>query len=98
MDHAKTRSELFEKVSDENLTLFYREEIKRIDEGEKATELLLLRVKRRLLNLGILVRSWQNTLILRARVRFLVDEPVFSECGDHLLDGLVDLFLPFAPC
>ena len=73
MDHAKTRSELFEKVSDENLILFYSEEIKRIDEGEKATKLLSLRVKRRLLNLGILVRSWQNTLILGEKGRYIMD-------------------------
>jgi len=73
LDHAKTRSELFEKVSDENLILFYSEEIKRIDEGEKATKLLSLRVKRRLLNLGILVRSWQNTLILGEKGRYIMD-------------------------
>ena len=73
MDHAKTRSELFEKVSDENLILFYREEIKRIDEGENATELLSVRVKRRLLDIGILVRSWQNTLILGEKGRYIMD-------------------------
>ena len=73
MNHAKTRSELFEKVSDENLILFYREEIKRIDEGEKATELLSVRVTRRLLDLGILVRSWQNTLILGEKGRYIID-------------------------
>ena len=73
MDHAKTRSELFEKVSDENLILFYREEIKRIDEGENATELLSLRVTRRLLDLGVLVRSWRNKLILGEKGRYIMD-------------------------
>ena len=73
MDHAKTGSELFEKVSDDNLILFYREEIKRIDEGEKATELLSLRVTRRLLDLGVLVRSWRNKLILGEKGRYIMD-------------------------
>jgi len=73
LDHAKTRSELFEKVSDENLILFYREEIKRIDEGENATELLSLRVTRRLLDLGVLVRSWRNKLILGEKGRYIMD-------------------------
>ena len=73
MNHAKTRSELFEKVSDENLILFYLEEIKRIDEGENATKLLSLRVTRRLLDLGILVRSWQNALIIGEKGRYIMD-------------------------
>jgi len=73
LNHAKTRSELFEKVSDENLILFYREEIKRIDEGEKATKLLSPRVTRRLLDLGILVRSWQNALIIGEKGRYIMD-------------------------
>lgn len=73
MNHAKTRSELFEKVSDENLILFYREEIKRIDEGEKATDLLSIRVIKRFLDLGILVRKWQNSLILGEKGRYIID-------------------------
>ena len=73
MDHAKIGSELFEKVSDENLILFYLEEIKRIDEGENATKLLSLRVTRRLLDLGILVRSWQNALIIGEKGRYIMD-------------------------
>jgi len=73
LDHKKTEAELFEKASDENLILFYREEIKRIDEGEKATKLLSVRVKRRLLDLGILVRTWQNTIILGEKGRYIID-------------------------
>jgi len=64
LDHAKTDAELFEKASDENLILFYREEIKRIGEGENATDLLPPRVIRKFLDLGILARGWQNALIL----------------------------------
>ena len=71
LDHAKTDVELFEKTSDENLILFYREEIKRIDEGEKAKDLLSIRVTRRLLDLGILVRTWQNALILGEKGKIL---------------------------
>ena len=67
LDHAKTQAELFEKASDENLILFFHEEIKRIDEGEKATDLLPLRVIKRLLDLGILARTWQNKLILKKK-------------------------------
>jgi len=73
LDHKKTEAELFEKASDENLILFYREEIKRIDEGEKATELLPPRVTKRLLNIGILVRTWQNTIILGEKGRYIID-------------------------
>jgi len=60
-----------EKASDENLILFYREEIKRIDEGENAANLLSVRVTRRLLDLGILKRTWQNTLILGEKGKIL---------------------------
>ncbi|MBA7626126.1 hypothetical protein ES703_33568 [subsurface metagenome] len=62
-----------EKASDENLILFYREEIKRIDEGENATKLLSVRVTRRLLDLDILARGWQNTLILGEKGRYIID-------------------------
>jgi len=71
LDHEKTDAELFEKASDENLILFYHEEIKRIDEGENATDLLTPRVTRRLLDLGILVRTWQNALILGEKGKIL---------------------------
>ena len=73
MDHAKTQAELFEKASDENLIQFFRGEIKRIDEGEKATDLLSLRVIKRFLDLGILVRSCQNELILGEKGRYIMD-------------------------
>ena len=73
MDHEKKGAELFEKVSDENLILFFREEIKRIDEGEKAKDLLSLRVIKRLLDLGVLVRSWQSKLILGEKGRHIID-------------------------
>ena len=73
MDHAKIRAELFEKASDQNLILFFREEIKRIDEGEKAKDLLSLRVTKRLLDLGILVRTWQNKLILGDKGKYIMD-------------------------
>lgn len=73
MDHKKTEAELFEKASDENLILFYNDEIKKIDEGEKAKDLLSLRVIKRLLGLGILVRSWQNELILGEKGRYIID-------------------------
>ncbi len=66
-DQEKRAFQLFEKASDENLILFYREEIKRIDEGEKAKDLLSPRVIKRFLDLGILVRSWQNKLILKKK-------------------------------
>ena len=71
MDHSKTGTDLFEKTSNENLVLFYREEIKRIDEGVNATKLLSVRVTRRLLDLGILVRGWQNTIILGDKGKIL---------------------------
>ena len=64
---------ILEKASDENLILFYHEEIKRIDEGENATKLLSVRVTRRLLDLGILVRGWQNTIILGKKGRYIID-------------------------
>ena len=64
LDHAESQTEPFEKASDENLILFYLEEIKRIDEGEKAKDLLPPRVIRKFLALGILARGWQNALIL----------------------------------
>jgi len=73
LDHAKIRAELFEKASDENLIQFFHEEIKRIDEGEKATDLLSLRVTKRLLDLGILVRTWRNSLILWEKGRYTID-------------------------
>lgn len=73
MDHAKSQTDLFEKASDENLILFFRREIKRIDEGEKATDLLPNRVTKRLLDLGILVRTWQNALILGEKGRYIID-------------------------
>ena len=73
MGHAKTQAEPFEKASDENLILFFHEEIKRIDEGEKATDLLPNRVTKKLLELGILVRTWQNTLILGEKGRYIID-------------------------
>jgi len=73
LDHTKTRAELFEKASDENLIQFFHEEIKRIDEGEKATDLLSLRVTKRLLDLGILVRTWRNSLILWEKGRYTID-------------------------
>lgn len=73
MDSVKTQTEPFEKASDENLILFFREEIKKIDEGKKATDLLSLRVTKRLLNLGILVRTWQNTLILGEKGKYIID-------------------------
>lgn len=73
MNHAKTDAELFEKTSDENLILFYNDEIKRIDEGEKAKDLLSIRVTKRFLDLGILVRSWQNKLILGEKGRYIID-------------------------
>ena len=73
MDHAKSQADLFEKASDENLILFFHEEIKRIDEGEKATDLLPNRVTKKLLELGILVRTWQNTLILGKKGRYIID-------------------------
>jgi len=60
-----------EKASDENLILFYREEIKRVDEGENATDLFSVRVRRRLLDLGILARGWQNALILGEKGKIL---------------------------
>ncbi len=66
-DREKRAFQLFEKASDENLILFYSEEIKRIDEREKAKDLLSPRVIKRLLDLGILVRSWQNKLILKKK-------------------------------
>jgi len=72
LDHEKTGTELFEKASDENLIQFYLEEIKRIDEGENATKLLSVRVTRRLLDLGILVRIWQNSLILGEKGRYII--------------------------
>jgi len=72
LDHAKAQTELFEKASDENLILFFHEEIKRIDEGEKATDLLSLRVTKRLLDLGILARTWQNTLILGEKGKYII--------------------------
>ena len=71
MDYAKTGSEPFEKISDDNLILFYREEIKRIDDGENAVNLLTPRVTRRLLDLGILKRTWQNTIILGEKGKIL---------------------------
>ncbi|GAJ11864.1 unnamed protein product, partial [marine sediment metagenome] len=73
MNHAKTDDELFEKTSDENLIQFYREEIKKIDEGENATKLLTPRVTKRFLDLGILARTWQNTLILGEKGRYIID-------------------------
>jgi len=73
LDHEKKGAELFEKVSDENLILFFREEIKRIDEGENAVNLLSPRVTRRFLDLGVLVRTWQNTLILGEKGRYIID-------------------------
>ncbi len=68
-------AEPFEKASDENLILFFREEIKKIDEGEKATDLLSVRVTKRLLELGILARTWQNTLILGEKGRHVTSSP-----------------------
>lgn len=73
MDHTKTQTGPFDKASDENLILFFREEIKRIDEGEKATDLLSIRVIKRFLDLGILVRKWQNSLILGEKGRYIID-------------------------
>lgn len=73
MDHAKTGSEPFEKISDDNLILFYREEIKRIDDGENAVTILTPRVTKRFLDIGILARSWQNTLILGEKGRYIMD-------------------------
>jgi len=73
VDHAKTDDELFEKTSDDNLILFYSDEIKRIGEGENPTELLTPRVTKRFLEIGILVRTWQNTLILGKKGRYIMD-------------------------
>jgi len=73
LDHTKTQTGPFDKASDENLILFFREEIKRIDEGEKATDLLSIRVIKRFLDLGILVRKWQNSLILGEKGRYIID-------------------------
>ena len=75
MDHAITGAEFFEKASDENLILFYREEIKRIDEGENPTAVLSVRVTKRFLELGILERSWRNTLILGEKGRYIAASP-----------------------
>ncbi|MBA7680993.1 hypothetical protein ES703_89319 [subsurface metagenome] len=73
MDHAKTGSELFDKASDNNLILFYREEIKRIDDGENAVNLLTPSVTKRFLDIGILARGWQNALILGEKGRYIID-------------------------
>lgn len=79
MDHAKTDAELFEKASDENLILFYHEEIKRIDEGENATDLLTPRVTKRFLEIGILARGWQNALILGEKGKILKETFIKNE-------------------
>jgi len=73
LNHVETGAELFEKASDENLILFFHEEIKRIDEGERAKNLLSLRVTKRLLDLGILARTWQSTIILGKKGRYIID-------------------------
>jgi len=74
LDHAKTQTKLFEKTSDKNLILFFNEEIKRIGEGEKATDLLSPRVTKRFLDLGILARTFQNMLILGEKGKYIIDK------------------------
>jgi hypothetical protein len=66
-----------EELSDENLVLFYREELEMIDRGARTTPLIPRPVRRRLIRLGVLEHrkglDGASGLVLSPRGREMLD-------------------------